>query len=164
MRLPGLLCAVVAVPRGFCRPLLHASNSMRPPLPLLAPRCSELPSSVTGLSRLTELCLQGNPRLALLPDTLGTLPALKDLSAADCALVAVPASLGEAPALETLSLYGNQLYQLPPNLLQARRCCLRLPLLPAVETCAAACLLCLAPMHRQPPLPPPFHPSSRRPS
>lgn len=62
--------------------------------------------------------MQGNPELAFLPDQLGALPALKELSAADCALAAVPASLGAAPALETLSLYGNQLRSLPPGLLQ----------------------------------------------
>ncbi len=77
-----------------------------------------MPSSIGRLAKLQELGLQGNPELAFLPDQLGTLPALRELSAADCSLAAVPASLGAAPALETLSLYGNQLRSLPPGLLQ----------------------------------------------
>lgn len=73
-----------------------------------------------GLSSLEELSLQGNPRLAALPEELGALPALRDLSAADCSLRALPASLAAAPALESLSLYGNQLESLPADLLQVR--------------------------------------------
>jgi Leucine-rich repeat (LRR) protein len=79
----------------------------------------EVPASISRLARLQELGLQGNPGLSFLSDQLGTLPVLRELSAADCSLAAVPASLGAAPALETLSLYGNQLRSLPPGLLQA---------------------------------------------
>lgn len=71
-----------------------------------------------GLSSLEELSLQGNPRLAALPEELGALPALRDLAAADCALRMLPATLAAAPALESLSLYGNQLESLPAELLQ----------------------------------------------
>jgi hypothetical protein len=77
-----------------------------------------LPASISSLSSLEELSLQGNPGLAFLPDQLGSLPALRDLSAADCALVALPPSLATAPSLQSLSLYGNQLHQFPPALLQ----------------------------------------------
>ena len=82
--------------------------------------CRELPASISGLSTLEELSLQGNPGLAFLPDQLGSLPALRDLSAADCALAALPSSLATAPALQSLSLYGNQLHQFSPALLQVR--------------------------------------------
>lgn len=85
---------------------------------LSSPFRSELPSSVGGLTSLEELSLQGNPRLAALPQELGTLPALRDLSAADCTLSTLPASLAAAPALESLSLYGNQLESVPTELLQ----------------------------------------------
>lgn len=101
-----------------------ASTPTHHPLPSL-PRatlpCSEVPSSLSRLAKLQELSLQGNPGLSILPDQLGTLPALRELSAADCSLAAVPASLGAAPTLETLSLYGNQLRSLPPGLLQVGR-------------------------------------------
>lgn len=91
-----------------------------PPFPASPPPCRELPSSISGLVALQELSLQGNPHLALLPEQLGALPALKDLSLADCSLAALPSSLATAPALETLSLYGNRLHGLPPRLLQVR--------------------------------------------
>ena len=80
--------------------------------------CRELPRSISGLSALTELSLQGNPRLALLPDELAALPALAHLSAADCGLCALPSCLRSAPALQSLSLYGNQLFQFPAVVLQ----------------------------------------------
>ena len=76
--------------------------------------CARLPSHVVQVS------LQGNPKLAVLPDSLGSLPALRDLCVADCALAALPSSLRGAPALQSLSLYGNQLQQFPAAVLLAR--------------------------------------------
>ena len=123
----------------------HSACAPAPPAPA---RRRDLPSGVSGLSRLQELSLQGNPELAILPDALGMLPALRELSAADCGLAAVPASLGSAGALETLSLYGNQLRSLPPGLLQVRGLvpvgcrgcpCCRACLPGAAATAAAAC-------------------------
>ncbi|KAI3428648.1 hypothetical protein D9Q98_007471 [Chlorella vulgaris] len=79
----------------------------------------ELPADMGGLTALQELSLQGNPQLASVPESLASLPALRDLSVADCALAALPATLRAAPALESLSLYGNQLHEFPTAVLQA---------------------------------------------
>jgi Leucine-rich repeat (LRR) protein len=90
----------------------------------LLPECRELPQ-LDGLTSLVELGVQGNPGLRVLPGSLGALPALRHLSAADCALEAVPASLGAALSLESLTLYGNALRDFPPAVLQVGGASLR---------------------------------------
>jgi hypothetical protein len=82
-------------------------------------RLRELTPSVAGLQSLRELWLQGNPDLAMLPQQLGELLTLKELSVADCGLVGLPQALSRLPALEAASFYGNRLADVPPSLLEA---------------------------------------------
>jgi len=78
-----------------------------------------LPSSVATLAALKELWVQGNPYLTSLPAEIGELPALKQFSAADCALTEIPEAFAKAPALKSLLFYGNKLKNIPLTILNA---------------------------------------------
>jgi Leucine-rich repeat (LRR) protein len=81
---------------------------------------ASIPPTIGMMDSLEELWLQGNPRLSTLPAELGQCKSLKKLSAADCGLQgSLAAELGSINELQDLSLYGNQLHEVPLDVLDA---------------------------------------------
>lgn len=87
-------------------------------LSLLGNQLERVPDTLGTLGALRELWLQGNPGLGELPEDLDGLAALAHASFADCALTRVPPALFRLPSLRTVSLYGNRLTMLPAETLQ----------------------------------------------
>ncbi|MGW2200066.1 leucine-rich repeat domain-containing protein, partial [Streptosporangium sp. NPDC001682] len=71
-----------------------------------------LPESLGNLTALTELSV-GSNRLTVLPESVGNLTALTDLYLVDNQLTVLPESLGNLTALTELSVSDNPLTDLP---------------------------------------------------
>ena len=71
-----------------------------------------LPDAIGALTKLKELSLTGN-NITALPDSIGSLRALTTLSLADNKLAGLPDAMGQLTALKNLYLGDNQLSSLP---------------------------------------------------
>lgn len=78
-----------------------------------------LAASVARLFRLQVLVLDDN-KLSFLPEGLGALPVLRELSAARNLLEELPGSIGECRALEVITVSGNLITHIPETLF--RKC------------------------------------------
>jgi len=81
---------------------------------------TELPESLSQLSRLQSLNLNYN-KLTALPEWLGQLTQLESLDLTNNQLTTLPESLGQLTQLESLDLTNNQLTTLPESLSQLSR-------------------------------------------
>jgi internalin A len=77
---------------------------------------TELPESITQLSQLQSLMLDGN-RLTTLPESLARLSQLQLLSLINNRLTMLPEALQKLPKLEELYLHGNEALGLPMEVL-----------------------------------------------
>lgn len=77
---------------------------------------TSLPEEIGQLTAVEQLSLRGN-QLTSLPAEIGHLTNLRQLSLADNQLTSLPASLGQLRQLTHLNLRNNQLTQLPAELI-----------------------------------------------
>jgi internalin A len=75
---------------------------------------TELPESIGQLTALQELSLRGN-KLTELPESIGQLIALQSLYLDNNKLTELPESIGQLTALQSLYLSGNKLAELPES-------------------------------------------------
>ncbi|KAJ3256932.1 hypothetical protein HK103_005050 [Boothiomyces macroporosus] len=76
---------------------------------------TEIPDSIGYMRNLTNLSLANN-KIVALPDTLGYLEKLTELTVSNNELVYIPCSIGLLKNLTTLSLQRNRLKELPAEI------------------------------------------------
>ena len=76
---------------------------------------TSLPEEIGQLTAVAQLSLRGN-QLTSLPATIGQLTNLRQLSLADNQLTSLPATIGQLTQLTHLNLRNNQLTQLPAEI------------------------------------------------
>ena len=108
-----------AYSRAHCQPTrafpqLHHAASLKK-LHLGCNEIASLGGAIGGLTRLTELCVEGN-RLTELPAEVGNLTRLRELWVHGNALGALPAALGRCASLTVLQAHHNLLRELPEAL------------------------------------------------
>ncbi|EOD05433.1 hypothetical protein EMIHUDRAFT_448656, partial [Emiliania huxleyi CCMP1516] len=82
--------------------------------------CNGVTCVLPHLTRLTELCLEGN-RLSELPAAIGRLDKLRELWLHGNLLTCLPAELGQCASLTVLQAHHNRLAELPAALGALRR-------------------------------------------
>lgn len=76
---------------------------------------TEVPSSVSEMKQLTELCLNDNS-ITEIPEFLFSMPSIDYLSFGNNKLTAVPSSISLLKNLSYLGLFGNPLTELPASI------------------------------------------------
>lgn len=84
-----------------------AKTGKRPELVIKTTKLKAFPSDALKMKQLVKLVLDGN-EIGKVPDAIGTLTALEELSLSHCDLAELPASIGKLTNLRVLRIAGNR--------------------------------------------------------